>query len=110
MAWLQFIGNLAVTNLAYQDGIAVPREICFGDGQAGSAVFDNEGRLLMFFGDPAATGPGATCLPAGVVVDYENAQRFQKFAAPGYKVEYLILMTNQYGAPKVGVYGFLKKQ
>lgn len=73
-------------------------------------LFDDQGRLLIFFGDPSIPGgPGATSLPAGVAVDYEDAPYFQKFAAPGYKVEYVIFLTNQYCDPKVEVYGFLSK-
>jgi hypothetical protein len=47
-------------------------------------------------------------LPAGVAVDYENARYFEKYAAPGHKLEYLILLANQYGSPKISVYGFFK--
>jgi sugar lactone lactonase YvrE len=71
-------------------------------------LFDSEGQLLIFFGDPTITGPGATSLPAGVAVDYENVRYFEKYAAPGHKLEYLILLTNQYGSPKISVYGFFK--
>jgi hypothetical protein len=42
-------------------------------------------------------------------VDYANAGLFQKYVAPGYQLEYLILVTNQAGPRKVCVYGFLKK-
>jgi hypothetical protein len=49
-------------------------------------------------------------LPAGLCVDYENAGLFQKYAAPGFKIEYLILVTNQAGPNKVSVYGFLAKK
>lgn len=73
-------------------------------------LFDDQGRLLMFFGDPAATGPGATSLPAGITVDYANVGFFQKFAAPGQRLEYVVLLVNQYGDPKVSVYGFLKQR
>ena len=72
-------------------------------------LFDSEGRLLIFFGDPTITGPGATSLPAGITVDYENVGYFEKFVAPGHKLDYLILLTNQYGDPKISVYGFFKK-
>jgi DNA-binding beta-propeller fold protein YncE len=73
-------------------------------------LFDNEGRLLIFFGDPTITGPGATSLPAGVAVDYENVRYFQKFVAPGHQLEYVVLLTNQYGDPKISAYGFLRKR
>ena len=73
-------------------------------------LFDSDGRLLMFFGDPSITGPGATILPAGVAVDYENVRYFEKFVAPGHKLEYVVFLTSQYGDPKISVYGFLQKQ
>jgi DNA-binding beta-propeller fold protein YncE len=72
-------------------------------------LFDANGRLLLFFGEPKDSGPGSLYLPAGLTVDYDNVGLFQKYAAPGYKLEYLILLTNQVGPQKVSVYGFLKK-
>jgi len=41
-----------------------------------------------------------------VKVDYDSVSLFQKRAAPGFKLEYLILVTSQFGAHKVSVYGF----
>ena len=73
-------------------------------------LFDKEGRLLIFFGDPTITGPGATSLPDGVAVDYDNVRYFEKFAAPGRKLEYVVLLTNQYGEPRISAYGFFKKE
>jgi DNA-binding beta-propeller fold protein YncE len=72
-------------------------------------LFDPEGRLLMHFGEPKTSGPGALYLPAGLAVDYNNVGYFQKYAAPGSKLEYLIFVTNQVGPQKVSVYGFLRK-
>jgi DNA-binding beta-propeller fold protein YncE len=72
-------------------------------------LFDEQGRLLLFFGYPESSGPGALYLPAGLAIDYDNVSYFQKYAAPGYQVEYLILVANQAGSNKVSVFGFLKK-
>jgi DNA-binding beta-propeller fold protein YncE len=72
-------------------------------------LFDNEGRLLIYLGDPTFRGPGSTHLPAGVAVDYDNVAYFQKYAAPGKELEYVVYITNQYEDPKVSVYGFLKQ-
>jgi hypothetical protein len=44
-----------------------------------------------------------------LTIDYDNVGLFQKYAAPGFKIEYLILLTNQAGPQKVSVYGFLSK-
>jgi DNA-binding beta-propeller fold protein YncE len=72
-------------------------------------LFDSQGKLLMFFGQPATSGAGGLYLPAGLTIDYDNVGLFQKYAAPGVKLEYLILVTNQAGPQKVSVYGFIKK-
>jgi DNA-binding beta-propeller fold protein YncE len=72
-------------------------------------LFDSEGNLLIFLGDPSIEGPGSTHLPAGVAVDYDNVAFFQKYAAPGKQLEYVVYLTNQYGEPKVSAYGFLKR-
>jgi DNA-binding beta-propeller fold protein YncE len=72
-------------------------------------LFDREGRLLIYLGDPSVMGPGSTHLPAGVAVDYENVAYFQKYAAPGKQLEYVLYLTNQYGEPRISVYGFLKQ-
>jgi hypothetical protein len=72
-------------------------------------LFDADGRLLMFFGQPGSSGQAGLYLPAGLTVDYENTGLFQKYVAPGYKIEYLILLTNQVGPQKVSVFGFLTK-
>lgn len=71
-------------------------------------LFDAEGRLLLFFGTPGAKR-GAMNVPAAAVIDYENVGVFADRVAPGRTVEYLILVTSQYGPNKVNVYGFLKE-
>jgi len=72
-------------------------------------MFDAEGRLLMYFGEPQSSGPGGLWLPAGLAVDQDNLSYFQKYVAPGYKLDYIILVTNQVGPRKVSVYGFITK-
>jgi len=73
-------------------------------------LFGPDGRILMYFGDPAQSGGGTTSLPAGIALDYENVRYFEPFAAPGFTVEYLILVTNQTGGHKVSVFGFGRKK
>ena len=73
-------------------------------------LFDTEGRLLLFFGQAGASTRGEVLLPAAVKVDYDHVGYFQKFVAPGHQIEYLILVTSQFGGQKVSVYGFLKQQ
>lgn len=67
-------------------------------------MFNREGQLLMYFGGPYK-GPGDMWLPAKVVIDYDNLKFYQSYVDPGYKLKYLILVTNQYGPDKINVYG-----
>ncbi len=73
-------------------------------------MFDTEGKLLMYFGQPGASTQGELYLPAGIKIDYDNVGLFQKQVMPGYGLKYLILVTNQLGDHKVNVYGFLQKK
>jgi len=91
-------------------GVAVDREDRVYVVDAASSVvqiFNPAGELLLFFG---GTGhrPGDLYLPAKVVIDYDNVDLFADRVAPGYKVEYLVIVTSQYGANKVSVFGFLE--
>jgi sugar lactone lactonase YvrE len=112
---LRMIGEqgLSPGNFALPKGIAVDRENRVYVVDAATQViqlFDAEGRILMYFGNPKLDGPGGTDLPAGIAVDYDHLKYFQKYAAPDFKVEYLIFITNQYGNHKVSVFGFGHKK
>ncbi len=72
-------------------------------------IFDSEGKLLMFFGDPGLPY-GSMNLPADVVVTKDNLDYFQKLAAPDFVVEEVIMVTNQFGKAKVGIYGLGHKK
>ncbi len=88
-------------------GLAVDREsrIYVVDAAAEVCqIFDAEGKLLLFFGEPGGSA-APLGMPAGVAVDYEHVGLFQKYAAPGFVLEHLVLITNQYGPRKVSVYG-----
>jgi hypothetical protein len=109
------VGDLGLNpgTFALPKGIDIDREGRLYVVDAATAVaqlFDPEGRLLMFFGEPKSSGAGAFYLPAGLRIDYDNVEFFQKFVAPGYRIEYLILVANQAGPNKVAVYGFLAKK
>jgi DNA-binding beta-propeller fold protein YncE len=112
--YIRSVGELGVTpgQFSLPKGIGVDREGRFYVIDAAAPVvqlFDRDGKLLMYFGQPASSGDAGLYLPAGLTVDYENVGLFQKYVAPGYKLEYLILLTNQIGPQKVSVFGFLKK-
>lgn len=67
-------------------------------------IFDNESRLLLFFGQ-GAKGKGYMYLPAAITINYENKNLFEQYVDPEYDLKYLILVTNQYGTDKINVYG-----
>jgi len=73
-------------------------------------IFDEQGRLLMPFGG-AKANQASMQLPTKVLVDYDDVSYFQKYAAPNFQVEHLLVVLNQGLVWKVSVYGFghLKK-
>jgi sugar lactone lactonase YvrE len=92
-------------------GVAVDREGRVYVVDAASEfvqIFDPDGELLLFFGG-AGNHPGGLNLPAKVAIDYENVDLFTDLVAPGHEIEYLILVTNQFGLHKVNVFGYLKQ-
>jgi DNA-binding beta-propeller fold protein YncE len=93
-------------------GIAVDRDnLLYAVDAAAQCVqiFDGTGRLLMWFGSPDGSKVGLN-LPAKVVVDYDNVAYFQKYAAPDFQVDHLVIVTSQYGSHKVSVFGFGHKK
>jgi hypothetical protein len=68
-------------------------------------IYDREGRLLLFFGQPG-NEPGRMNLPAKIVLDRRHVSLFQRYAVPGAQIEFLVLVSNQYGPHKISVYGF----
>jgi hypothetical protein len=72
-------------------------------------VFNRLARLLVFFGGPGPH-PDNLNLPTAITIDYDNVALFQKYADPKFKLEYVILVANQFGRNKVNVYGFGKMQ
>jgi len=89
-------------------GVAVDRD---GRIYAVDAAFQNvqvlspEGKLLMFFGT-AGDDPENINLPTQAVIDYDNVRYFERYAEPGFRIEYVILVASQFGTSKVNVYGF----
>ncbi len=111
---LRTLGDSGLTpgRFALTKGIGVDHENRVYVVDAATAVvqmFDAEGRLLMYFGEPQSSGLAGLYLPAGLAIDYENVGLFQKFAAPGHKIDFLIFVTNQAGTQKVSVFGFMRK-
>jgi len=93
-------------------GVAVDRDnLLYAVDAAGQVVqiFDDTGRLLMWFGEPGSSRVDLD-LPAKVAVDYDNVALFQKYAAPDFQIDHLVIVTSQYGPRKVSVYGFGHKK
>ncbi|MFQ6034427.1 MAG: 6-bladed beta-propeller [Sedimentisphaerales bacterium] len=68
-------------------------------------IYNPAGQLLLFFGLPG-NKPGMMNLPAKVILDYDNVELFRKNAVEGANLEFLVLVSNQYGLNKINVYGF----
>ncbi len=89
-------------------GIAIDREgrIWVVDAATEVAkIYNQQAQLLLFFGLPGSE-PGMMNLPAKVVLDYDNVELFQRYAVDGASIEFLVLVSNQYGSNKISVYGF----
>ncbi|MBI5394950.1 MAG: hypothetical protein HZA91_06590 [Verrucomicrobia bacterium] len=97
---------------ALNKGVAVDREgrIYVVDAKMEVCqIFDPEGRLLMWFGEAKGSDAFLT-LPAKVAIDYDHVGLFQKYAAPGFELEHVVIITNQFGDRKVSIYGFGHKK
>ena len=68
-------------------------------------IFDPQGGLLLFFGEPREDGSGLS-LPAKVRISRELVPRFRHLASPSFELEYLVLVSSQYGDRKLSVFGF----
>ncbi|MEW7987500.1 MAG: hypothetical protein AB2805_05705 [Candidatus Thiodiazotropha sp.] len=72
-------------------------------------LFSPEGKLLLFFGGSGNNSEHLN-LPADVEIDYDNVHLFQEYAEPGFGLEYIILVTSQFGLNKIDVFGFGKME
>ncbi len=68
-------------------------------------IYNQQAQLLLFFGLPG-NEPGMMNLPAKIILDYDNVELFQQYAVEGADIEFLVLVSNQYGLNKISVYGF----
>lgn len=69
-------------------------------------VFDADGNLLMFFGG-SYEGLGDMWLPAQIRISYDDLELYEAYVDPRFELEYVILVTNQYGPDRLNVYGFV---
>jgi sugar lactone lactonase YvrE len=113
-----FVGSFGGTGDQYTT-FAKPKGIAVDDAgriyvvDAGTNVvqlFDDQFRLLTLFGWPGLE-TGSLSLPAGISVTRDDAlmHYFQRYAVPGFKLENLIFVVNQFGSefciPRITVYG-----
>jgi len=108
--FIREIGSIGVSpgQFARPKGVALDREgrIYVVDAAFENVqVLDTDGAPLTFFGGPGDR-PGNINLPTVVKVDYDNVQYFRKYAAPGFELEYVVLVASQFGVNKVAVFGF----
>jgi hypothetical protein len=68
-------------------------------------MFDDQDRVLMLFGGPGS-GPGDLMLPGGICVDASLLPHFADDIPEGFDAEYLVLVSDQFGARRVNVYAF----
>jgi len=105
------IGDV-VGSFARPKGIAIDREgrIYIVDAAFENVqVLNNDGTPLMFFGQPGDKR-GNINLPTAIVIDYDNLEYFQNYAAPGFTLEYVVLIASQFGINKVVAFGFGKME
>ncbi len=99
-------------SLVRAKGIAIDRDnriwvVDAGPAEAVKVYRGGDGQLLTYFGTHGRD-PGYMFLPATVCIDYDNVDLFRKYAVDGAQLEFLVLVTNQFGPHKVAVYGFGK--
>lgn len=73
-------------------------------------IFNKDGRLLLFFGGDRGNQPGGLILPAKVMIDYNNIEYFKKYIDPNFQVDYLILITSQFGDHLLNVFAYGKEK
>ncbi len=84
-----------------RDGRAYVVDAAFENVQ----LFDPTGKLLLFFGQPGGS-PEDINMPTGIALDYASAAAFQRYAASGFAIEYVVAVGSQYGPNMVTLYGF----
>ena len=107
------IGRLGdnIDEFARPKGIAIDKENRIWVVDAATEVgkiYNQQAQLLLYFGLPGnkPNEPGMMTLPAKIVLDYDNVELFQQYAVEGADIEFLVLVSNQYGLNKISVYGF----
>jgi DNA-binding beta-propeller fold protein YncE len=66
-------------------------------------VFDPQGKFVGYYGS-RGTHPGAMDLPAGLDIVENGHELFGKFVHPAFQPERIVIVANQFGAQKLGIY------
>lgn len=82
-----------------KSGIVYVADAAFDNVQ----MFNEEGQVLMFFGSGGGH-PGAMNLPAGVSTTDQDIELFRQYIHPAFEAERIVLVTNQFGPNKVGIF------
>jgi len=97
-------------NLSRPKGIAIDKQgrmLVVDSAFENFQIFRKDGQLLGYV-SKGGDAPEDLYLPAGICISYDLASYFQKYAAPGFKLEYIVAIANQAGPSKINVYGFGK--
>lgn len=71
-------------------------------------VFNPDGKLLLFFGGKESAAD-RLILPADIEIVSSNFEYFTRYADADFKVEHILLVSNQFGTNKVHIYAYGKK-
>ncbi len=112
--YLQTFGQIgtALGRFARPKGITVDRDqrlYIIDAAFENIQILDSDGSPLLVFAQPG-DNRGNINMPTAIKIDYDNVEYFQQFAAPGFKLEYVILVASQFGINKVVVFGFGERQ
>jgi hypothetical protein len=66
-------------------------------------MFNEQGKMLMFFGGPGRH-QGAMSMPTGVATCDTDLDLFASFVHPAFEAQRLVLVTNNLGPNKINVY------
>lgn len=105
------VGDTAGT-FARPKGIAVAKDgtlFAVDSAFQNIQVFNTKDQMLMYFPNSGSSGPARLSLPAAIAISYDLAPFFQKYAAPDFKIDYVIAVTNQLNPSRVTIYGFGKQ-